>query len=119
MENPKSRDRLMNVSDPHMCPHRNCDDRRLFVAASASFLSAHSSGWSQCGRRSFGQFANRYFRSFYFSWRNHVIRHGLPLAVELCSRGENVTRCPTGQENRNGDDTSAKGERGLIAQSQE
>jgi hypothetical protein len=68
---------------------------------------------------SFGQFANRYFRSFYFSWRNHVIRHGLPLAGELCSRGENVTRCPTGQENRNGDDTSAKGERGLIAQSQE
>jgi hypothetical protein len=67
----------------------------------------------------FGQFANRYFRSFYFSWRNHVIWHGLPLAGELCSRRKDVTRCPTGQENRNGDDTSAKGERGLIAQSQE
>ena len=26
-------------------------DRRLFAAASATFLSVHSSGWSQCGRR--------------------------------------------------------------------
>jgi len=43
---------------------------------------------------------------------------GLPLSIELCSRGENVTRCPTGKENRKGDDASAKGERGLIAHSQ-
>src|SRR6476659_3289052 len=51
----------------------------------------------------FGQFANRYFSSFYFSWRNHVIWHGLTLSVELCSRRKDVTRCPTGYEDRKGE----------------
>ena len=76
MENPKSRDRLMNVRSPCMfcavnsatavCSRRLRQHFYPFIVADGLNVDAGS----------FGQVANRYFRSFYFSWRNHVVRHG-------------------------------------------